>query len=76
MLTLVDQGGRRWLVRDGVLEGGKFVPGQLGDSYASFRVFDQLALRERRVYRFRPDEQRGVNEPALQRHFLAAQALR
>jgi len=45
-LLLINDAGREWLVRDGVLQNKKFIQTALGDHYARFRVFD---LKEPRI---------------------------
>ena len=65
-------GGSRWLVRDGRVQDGRFVALQLGHHYATHRVFDRKEPRERRAYRFHPEEQHAVNEAALDRQFTEA----
>ena len=56
-LVFIDDLGREWLVRDGVVQEKKFTPLTLGDQSARFRVWNgnmpRLALEERehtRVY--------------------------
>lgn len=65
-LIYVDDQGREWLVRDGVVQEKKFVPLQLGDHYARFRVFDLKEPRVRRVYLFPKGVQHAVNGPTLE----------
>lgn len=43
-LIYIDDRGREWLVRDGVVQEKKFIPLELGDHYARFRVFDLKSL--------------------------------
>ena len=74
-LIYVDDRGREWLVRDGVVQEKKFVPLQLGDHYARFRVFDLKEPRVRRVYLFPKGVQHAVNGPTLEIQFLEATTL-
>lgn len=74
-LIYIDDQGREWLVRDGVVQEKKFVPVQLGDHYARFRVFDLKEPRVRRVYLLPKGVQHAVNGPALEIQFLEATTL-
>ena len=71
-LVFIDDQNREWLVRDGVVQRDRFIPTQLGDHYARFRVFDLRKPRMRKVYRFRSTEQHAVNGATLERQFLEA----
>jgi hypothetical protein len=71
-LLYIDNQGREWLVRDGVVQEKKFIPLALGDSYARFRVFDLKEPRIRKVHLFRDGETRGANGPAIEYQFLNA----
>ena len=71
-LIYIDDQGREWLVRDGVVQEKKFIPVTLGDHYARFRVFDLKEPRIRRVYYFPKDLQHAVNGATLEIQFLEA----
>jgi hypothetical protein len=71
-LTLIDDQGREWLVRDGVVQERKFIPLAIGDHQARFRVFDLKEPRIRKVYLFPKDLMHAVNGPTLERQFLEA----
>ena len=71
-LTLIDDQGREWLVRDGILQDKKFNPLALGDHYARFRVFDLREPRIRKVHLFRDGEAHAANGPAIEVQFLNA----
>ena len=74
-LLYIDDQGREWLVRDGVVQERKFISLALGDHYARFRVFDLRKPRVRKVYLFRDGESHGVNGPSLEMHFLNARTV-
>ena len=71
-LTLIDDQGREWLVRDGIVQDKKFNPLALGDHYARFRVFDLREPRIRKVHLFRDGELHAANGPAIEVQFLNA----
>ena len=66
-LLLIDDDGREWLARDGVVQRKRFLPTALGDHYARFRVFDLKEPRVRKVYLFPKDVQNAVNGITLER---------
>jgi hypothetical protein len=74
-LTFIDDQGREWLVRDGVVQEKRFVRIHLGDHYARFRVFDLKEPRIRKVYPVRVGESHGANGPALEVQFLNARTV-
>lgn len=71
-LTLIDDQGCEWLVRDGIVQERKFNPLALGDHYARFRVFDLREPRIRKVHLFRDGEAHAANGPAIEVQFLNA----
>ena len=71
-LIYIDDQGREWLVRDGIVQEKRFHALALGDHYARFRVFDLKAPRARKVYPFRDGETHGANGPAIELQFLNA----
>jgi hypothetical protein len=74
-LVFIDDLGREWLVRDGVVQEKKFTPLTLGDRSARFRVFDLKEPRIRKVYLFPKEMPRAVNAAALEVQFLEATTL-
>ena len=74
-LIFIDDQGREWLVRDGVVQGKKFHAIALGDHYARFRVFDLREPRVRKVYRFRDGETHGANGASIEVQFLNAKTV-
>ncbi|MFL5613537.1 MAG: hypothetical protein ACJ796_07755 [Gemmatimonadaceae bacterium] len=74
-LIFIDKKGREWLVRDGLVQEGKFIPLTLGDSYAAFGVFDCKAPRLRKVYRFPQGLQHAVEGARLEVQFLEARSI-
>ena len=71
-LILIDDDGREWLVRDGVVQNKRFVSLALGDHYARFRVFDLKDQRVRKVYQFPPGLMHAVNGITLEQQFREA----
>jgi hypothetical protein len=71
-LMLIDDNGREWLVRDGIVQNKKFVALALGDHYARFRVFDLKDPRVRKVYQFPPGLMHAVNDITLEQQFREA----
>ena len=71
-LIYIDDKGRDWLVRDGVVEEKKLIPLALGDHYARFRVFDLEEPRVRKVYLFRDGEPHGAIGASIEEQFLNA----
>lgn len=71
-LTLIDDDGREWIVRDGVVQNKKFIPLALGDHYARFRVFDLKEPRVRKVYIFPQGLQHAIGGPTLEQQFREA----
>ena len=69
-LIFIDDQGREWLVRDGVVQEKKFHAVTLGDHYARFRVFDLKEPRVRKVYLFREGETHGANGASIEVQFL------
>jgi len=69
-LIYIDDQGREWAVRDGIVQHKKFIALALGDHYARFRVFDLKDPRVRRVYLFRDGEMHAANGPSIEVQFL------
>ena len=75
-LVFIDDQQREWLVRDGIVQSGKFIVTASGGSFAECRVFDCTSPRERRVYRFTVGQQHGIDESSLERQFRDAKPSR
>ena len=74
-LLFYDDDGRGWLVQDGNVHHGEFQLLPLGTPLASFRVFDLIVPRERRIYSFDRDQPHAIDEGLLERQFVQAKLL-
>jgi hypothetical protein len=77
-LIFIDDQQRRWHIRDirieqrGLKPRDVIIAVQFGDPLAHFRTFLLKEPPTQKWYRFRQGEQHSVDEPSLERQFIAA----